>query len=132
MSPAGPLRFDTALAVAGRAATAASGLDSQKGPSPYHQAPWGQLPDGRDWGPLNGIFPDPDGECIWFADGFGRTPIPFNTQESCLLKPDVARIPQGDLEGNLLASFGEGLCVRPHGTFVDTGGNVWVTDHSPA
>ena len=72
----------------------------------------------------NWIIAEPDGECIWFADGVGRTPVPFNTQESCLLKLDVARIPKCDLEGNLLASFGEGLCVRSHGTLVDTGGNV--------
>ena len=54
MSPAGPLRFDKALALAGGAATPAFGLDSQTGPSPYHPVPWGEVPDGRECGRRTG------------------------------------------------------------------------------
>ena len=112
-------------------AVAAPELSGQAAPNPYRPVEWGELPEGREWGPLNGIYADPDGRHIWFADRCGRTPMPFSTQESCLFKPDVAPILKLDLEGNLVASFGEGLFDRPHGLHVDGDGNVWVTDYSP-
>ena len=119
----------TAAAIASIAAFAPQ-LQAQVGPNPYRPVAWGDLPDGREWGPLNGIFADPDGRHIWFADRCGRTPLPSSTQESCLFRPDVPPILKLDLEGNLVESFGEGLFVRPHGIYVDRGGNVWVTDYS--
>ncbi len=59
-------------------------------------------------------------------------PLPSSTRESCLFKPDMAPTMKLDLEANLVASFGEGLFVRPHGLHVDRDGNVWVTDDSPS
>jgi len=38
-------------------------------PNPYHFiAPWGNLPEGRKWGALNGVAIDNDGESVWVAD----------------------------------------------------------------
>ena len=102
---------------------------AQMGTSPYRPVAWGDLTDGREWRPINGIFADPDGRHIWFNDRCGRTPLPQTRQESCLFKPDVPPILKLDLEGNLVDSFGDGLFVRPHGLFVDPDGNVWATDY---
>ena len=84
MSPASRSRFTAAVAVVASIATFAPQLQAQIGPNPYRPVAWGDLPDGREWGPLNGIFADPDGRHIWFADRCGRTPLPSSTQESCL------------------------------------------------
>ena len=131
MSNASRSRFTAAAAVIASIATFAPQLQGQMGPNPYRPVAWGgdHLPDGREWGPLNGIFADPDGLHIWFHDRCGRTPLPSSTQESCLFKPDVPPLLKLDLEGNVVDSFGEGLFVRPHGLYVDRDGNVWATDY---
>jgi hypothetical protein len=84
---------------------------------------WGQLPDDRRWGSLNGIAVAPDGT-IWGFErcgvfGFGGTP--------CLDVP-VDPILQFDASGTFLQSFGQGMIVTPHKLTVDSDGNVWVTD----
>src|SRR5437899_12386337 len=44
-------------------------------PNPYQSiAPWGNLPEGRKWGALNGVAIDNDGESVWVADRCGATP----------------------------------------------------------
>jgi DNA-binding beta-propeller fold protein YncE len=130
MSSTSRSRFTAAVAVITSIASSPPQLRAQIGPNPYRPVAWGDLPDGREWGPLSGIFADPDGRHIWFADRCGPTPLPSSTQEGCLFKPDIAPILKLDLEGNLVESFGEGLFDRPHGLFVDRDGNVWVTDAS--
>ena len=67
-------RLATAVAAAAALAAAAPELSGQAAPNPYRPVAWGELPDGREWGPLNGIYADPDGLHIWFADRCGRTP----------------------------------------------------------
>ena len=131
MSNASRSRFTAAAAVIASIATFAPQLQGQMGPNPYRPVAWGgdHLPDGREWGPINGIFADPDGLHIWFHDRCGRTPLASSRQESCLFKPDVPPLLKLDLEGNVVDSFGEGLFVRPHGLYVDRDGNVWGTDY---
>ena len=74
---------------------------------------------GREFGAVSAIYPDPDGESIWVAERCGA---------NVCLDADVDPVMRFDLEGNLLASFGQGLFAWPHGMFVDAEGNVWVAD----
>lgn len=80
---------------------------------------WATLPDGRQWGAVTGVFPDPDGAHMWVLDRCGAN--------SCL-GSDLDPVLEFDLEGNLVTSFGAGLLAWPHGFYVDHVGNVWVTD----
>src|SRR5207247_2806453 len=44
-------------------------------PNPYQSiTPWGNLPEGRTWGALNGVAIDNDGESVWMADRCGANP----------------------------------------------------------
>ena len=79
---------------------------------------WGDLPDGREWGSVSAIEADPDGRHIWVADRCGS---------SCA-GSELPAILKFDLSGELLASFGVGILIWPHGIHVDVFGNVWVAD----
>src|SRR5437879_3177469 len=102
-------------------------------PNPYKTlAPWGNLPEGRKWGALNGVAIDNDGESVWVADRCGANPdippgaSPFQ-YDSCAGSslPPVLKF---DSSGNLLKSFGAGMFIFPHKMYVDRDGNVWVVD----
>ena len=88
-------------------------------PQPYRTTrDWGQLPAGATWAAVTAIEPAPDGtiyvihRCVANScAGRGEPPI---------LKFDAG--------GKLLASWGEGMFVFPHGATVDREGNLWVTD----
>lgn len=80
---------------------------------------WADLPDGRSWGSVTGVFPDPDGDHVWVLDRCGAN--------SCL-GSDLDPVFKFDLEGKLVTSFGAGLFAWPHGFYVDGAGNVWVAD----
>lgn len=80
---------------------------------------WAQLPAGRSWGAVTGVFPDPDGQHIWVLDRCGAN--------SCL-GSELDPVFKFDLAGNLVANFGAGLFAWPHGFYIDTDGNVWVAD----
>jgi sugar lactone lactonase YvrE len=91
-------------------------------PNPYETiSPWGRLPDGRHWGGVSAIAIDPDGRSVWVAERCGGV--------SCAASP-LAPILKLDPSGTVVASFGAGLFVVPHGIDVDREGNVWVTDAS--
>lgn len=80
---------------------------------------WARLPEGREWGAVTGVFPDPDGEHVWVLDRCGAN--------SCL-GSDLDPLFEFDMAGNLVGSYGAGLFAWPHGFFVDREGNVWVAD----
>jgi len=80
---------------------------------------WAQLPEGRAWGAVTGVFPDPDGRHMWVLDRCGAN--------TCV-GSDLDPVFKFDLAGNLVANFGGGLFAWPHGFFVDDEGNVWVAD----
>jgi sugar lactone lactonase YvrE len=82
--------------------------------------PWGELPDGREWGYTSAVYPAPDGRHIWVAERCGGN--------SCADRPDIAPILLFDADGKLVRSFGAGMFLWPHGITVDRDGNVWVTD----
>ncbi|NIR34683.1 MAG: hypothetical protein GWN07_01095, partial [Actinobacteria bacterium] len=67
-----------------------------------------RLPDGRAWGAVTGVFPDPDGEHLWVLDRCGAN--------SCL-DSDLDPVFRFDLDGNLVTSFGAGLFAWPHGFY---------------
>ena len=85
---------------------------------------WAKLPDGRVWGSTAGIDIGPDGQ-VWAYDRCGGVLL----AGGCEANPHLDPIFKFDRHtGEILASFGAGLFVLPHGLHVDDDGNVWVTD----
>jgi len=98
-------------ALAGIAAGSTSGSVTKDPPNPYHAVEnWAQLPAGVQWGPVINVEPDSHGN-IWV----------FHRSDPAILEFDAA--------GKFVKSFGTpGMFVQAHGLFVDSEGNVWVTD----
>jgi sugar lactone lactonase YvrE len=96
-------------------------------PNPIVTRNWGQLPAGRRWGTTAGIDIDPtDGNIRAYercgAGTAGGGPVDCdNTPVDPIFKFDRRT-------GAVLANFGKGVMVTPHGLAVDRQGNVWVTD----
>ena len=88
-------------------------------PNPTVITRWGTLPEGRTWGSTAGVDIGPDGH-VWAYDRCGT-----NACEGSDLDP-ILKFDRSS--GKLLASFGGGMFVFPHGLHVDRDGNVWVTD----
>lgn len=82
-------------------------------PNPYQTAyVWRvESPAGTKWGFTNGVDLAPSGNIMVMND-CGKSDCPIEL----------------DASGKVLKSFGAGMFVEPHGVFVDTGGNVWVSD----
>ena len=92
-------------------------------PNPTVITNWAPLPDGRVWGSTAGIDIGPDGH-VWAYDRCGAVGLAGGCDTS-----DVAPVFKFHREtGEVLANFGAGLFVLPHGLHVDVDGNVWVTD----
>lgn len=89
-------------------------------PRPYAtQRDWGELPPGMEWAAVTAVEPSPDGRFIY---------VVHRCQANSCEDRSEPPILKYDYDGNLLASFGSGLFVFPHGATVDTEGNLWVTD----
>ena len=89
-------------------------------PNPYRTiSGWARMPDGRTWGSTSAVDIDRDGSSIWVAERCGA-----NSCAGSNLDP----ILKFDSTGTLVAHFGAGLMVAPHGIFVDRNDDVWVTD----
>ncbi len=90
-------------------------------PRPYlTQRNWGVLPTNTSaWAAVTAVEPSPDGQFIYV--------IHRCFENSCEDRPEDPVL-KYDYEGNLLASFGAGLFIFPHGATVDHEGNLWVTD----
>ncbi|MGD2131628.1 MAG: peptidyl-alpha-hydroxyglycine alpha-amidating lyase family protein [Maricaulaceae bacterium] len=114
-----------------------SGVDAMRGvgnpisgeglPNPASEviANWGELPAGREWGTSAGIDIDPIDGHIWAYErcgggGFGGA--------NCHTNPVDPIFKFDRNTGEVLANFGSGVMVTPHGIHVDSDGNVWVTD----
>ena len=86
---------------------------------------WARLPDDREWGSTAGVDIDPTDGHVWVYDRCGG----IGLAGGCAANPTVNPILKYDRHtGELLAEFGAGLFVLPHGLHVDDDGNVWVTD----
>ncbi|MEO5895430.1 MAG: peptidyl-alpha-hydroxyglycine alpha-amidating lyase family protein [Vicinamibacterales bacterium] len=89
-------------------------------PNPYRTVEgWARMPEGRTWGATSAVDIDKDGRSIWVAERCGAN--------SCL-NSDLPAVLKFDPSGKLVAAFGGGLMIFPHGIHVDRDGNVWVTD----
>ncbi len=95
-------------------------------PNPMVITHWGKLPDGREWGSTAGADIGPDGH-VWAYDrcGSGSAGGPGINCDNNPVDPIVKYHKD---TGELLAAFGAGLFVTPHGIHVADDGNVWVTD----
>jgi sugar lactone lactonase YvrE len=103
-------------------------------PNPYQTtAPWGTLPEGRQWGALSAVGVDRDGQSIWVADRCGKNPEtppggnPFQ-YDSCA-NSSLSPILKFDASGKLVRSFGANMFVFPHKIYSDLDGNIWVADN---
>jgi sugar lactone lactonase YvrE len=71
------------------------------------------------WGATSAVAIDRDGKSIWMVDRCAA-----NSCGSSTLDP----VMKFDANGNVVAHFGGGLFVAPHGILVDKDGNIWVVD----
>jgi hypothetical protein len=88
-------------------------------PNPMVVKGFGALPDGRMWGSTAGVAIGPD-QNVWAYDRCGTNTC-LDSKAAPIFKFDRS-------SGRVLANFGAGMIVFPHGLFVDRDGNVWVTD----
>jgi sugar lactone lactonase YvrE len=110
-----------ALALVAVVAASASTLDAQR----HHyrrQTDWAQLPPGVTWGEVTAVEVAPDGNVFVLWRCFAKD------NNGCISHDDVAPILKFSPSGKLLASFGQGMFVFPHGAYVDREGNFWATD----
>ena len=101
--------------------------DGYPNPNPVIENEWGVLPAGRQWGSTAGIDIDPtDGHVVAYercgAGALGGSGV------SCDTNPVDPVFKFERHSGEVLANFGAGIMVTPHGIHVDDQGNVWVAD----
>lgn len=108
------------IAVSGNALGQAAAKPNNDLPNPYRTVEeWAKMPSGRTWGSTSAVAIDKDGTSIWVFERCG--------QNTCAAS-DLPAILKFDSSGKLVASFGAGMFISPHGIDVDREGNVWVTD----
>jgi DNA-binding beta-propeller fold protein YncE len=89
-------------------------------PNPYETVRnWGTLPAGRTWGSVSAGHVAVDGKHIWAGDRCGTNSCAGST---------VDPIVKLDPSGKVVASFGAGQIIWPHGMDVDRQGNVRIAD----
>ena len=99
-------------------------------PNPYRTIEnFFKLPDGRSWGSTSLVDIDKNGKDIWAVDRCGANSCVSDPATGALNPEDVVFKFDGKT-GAVLAHFGGGMIVMPHGIFVDKDDNVWVTDNA--
>jgi DNA-binding beta-propeller fold protein YncE len=97
-------------------------------PAPNVTRNWGQLPAGRKWGTSAGVDIDPKDGHVWAYERCGSGTLGGGGSITCDTN-DVDPIFKFDRNtGAVLANFGKGIMVIPHGIHVDSQGNVWIAD----
>ena len=122
-------RAEEQAASGGRRTPAANAVTGEgiPNPAPTVTRNWGQLPAGRKWGTTAGVDIDPRDGNVWAyercgAGTAGGGPVDCdNTPLDPVFKFDRKT-------GAVLANFGKGVMVTPHGIAVDKQGNVWIAD----
>jgi sugar lactone lactonase YvrE len=93
-------------------------------PAPTVTRNWGQLPTGRKWGSSAGVDIDPIDGHVWAYERCGASGLRGGCDAN-----DVDPIFKFDRRtGAVMANFGKGVTVVPHGIHVDRQGNVWIAD----
>jgi streptogramin lyase len=84
---------------------------------------WPTIPAGAKFGEVSAVDVDAEGN-IWVLHRAGRVwAEPFPTAP--IAEPTVFKFA---LDGTLIAQWGAGLFIMPHGLSVDPEGKVWITD----
>ena len=119
---------DTLLAqTAGQVANPITG-EGLPNPAPKVIRNWGELPAGRKWGTSAGVDIDPIDGHVWAYERCGAGTLGGGSGITCDTN-DVDPIFKFDRHtGKVLANFGKGVMVTPHGIHVDRQGNVWIAD----
>ena len=91
-------------------------------------ANWGDLPEGREWGSTAGVDIDPIDGHVWAYERCGAGTFGSGVPINCDSNPVDPVFKFDRHTGEVLANFGGGIMVTPHGIHVDAEGNVWVSD----
>jgi DNA-binding beta-propeller fold protein YncE len=104
--------------------------DGLPNPAPKVTRNWGQLPAGRKWGTTAGIDIDPIDGNVWAYErcGVGAAAGAGGGGASCDTNVVDPIFKFDRNSGAVLANFGKGVMVTPHGIYVDRQGNVWIAD----
>ena len=97
-------------------------------PAPVVTRNWGQLPAGRKWGSSAGVDIDPKDGHIWAYERCGAGDFGAGAPVTCDSNPVDPVFKFDRHTGKVLANFGKGVMVTPHGIHVDQQGNVWIAD----
>ena len=113
------LALATAAALTGSALAQSNDAPRNDLPQPYRTTrDWGQLPPGMKWAAVTAVEQAPDGSIYVIHRCFANSCT--GRSEPPILKFDPS--------GKLLGTFGEGMFNFPHGSTIDSEGNLWVTD----
>ena len=103
-----------------------SATPTNDAPNPYNTIEgWAKLPEGRTWGSTSAVDIDKDGRSIWVAE---RCQVNSCWDRAKGEMSPLQTVFKFDQSGKMVASFGQGMMVFPHGIHVDRDGNIWVTD----
>jgi DNA-binding beta-propeller fold protein YncE len=84
---------------------------------------WPTIPPGATFGEVSAVDVDAEGN-VWVLHRAGRVwEEPFPKEP--IAEPTVSKFAP---DGTLLAKWGAGLFVMPHGISIDGAGKVWITD----
>jgi DNA-binding beta-propeller fold protein YncE len=97
-------------------------------PAPNVIRNWGQLPEGRKWGSSAGVDIDPKDGHIWAYERCGAGTFGAGAPMTCETNPVDPIFKFDRHTGKVLANFGAGTMITPHGIHVDAQGNVWLAD----
>ena len=97
-------------------------------PALHTTTKWGQLPAGRSWGTSAGVDIDPIDGNIWAYERCGARGAVGKGPVDCDNSPLDPIFKFDRNTGAVLANFGKGVMVTPHGIAVDKEGNVWIAD----
>ena len=94
-------------------------------PTPNVTANWGELPSGREWGSTAGIDIDPIDGHIWAYERCGASSFGGGVPVNCDNNPVDPIFKFDRQSGEVLANFGAGIFVTPHGIHVDAAGKAY-------